>query len=90
MSGELPSCIIQYPACGACGSDTEHDGDSFYCDDCGLDFGPDDSEPATFRDEEQPACGKECRNNWHKVYELTCEECKLPEGHKSDCWTGCK
>ena len=91
MSGELPGCIVQYPACGCCGSDTEHDGDSFYCDDCGLDFGRgDESEPAEFRDEEEQACGKACDNSWHPSLGLTCGPCLLPASHTSDCWTGCK
>ncbi|UXE05419.1 hypothetical protein SEA_RENNA12_68 [Arthrobacter phage Renna12] len=88
---ELPSCIVQSPACGACGSDTEHDGDSFVCFDCGLNYGEGrEDEPATFLDEELPACGKACDNSWHPTLGLTCGECKLPEGHKSDCWTDCK
>jgi hypothetical protein len=89
----LPSCTIQYPACGACGDDTDHDGDGFYCDDCGLDYGDgDESSPATFRDEEQPPCGKPCDNGWHKpeALDLICSPCELPKDHNSMCWTDCK
>jgi len=90
MSG-LPCCSIEFPSCGACGGSTSHDGDSFYCEDCGLDYGSgDDGEEATFRDEEEPACGKACDNSWHPTLGLSCEPCKLPASHKSDCWTDCK
>ena len=89
----LPSCAVQYPSCGACGIDTSHDGDSFYCEDCDLDYGNgDDGNEASFRDEEQPPCAKPCDNTWHrsKHFDLACEPCKLPEGHRSMCWTDCK
>ncbi|MGY2747251.1 hypothetical protein ACVWZ8_004368 [Arthrobacter sp. UYCu723] len=87
----LPRCCIQTPACGACGDDTAHDGDSFYCDDCGLDYGNgDESDPAVFRDEELPPCGEACDNNWHIKFGLTCTPCELPAGHTSDHWTDCK
>ena len=37
---KLPYCSIQNPACGACGSETSHDGDSFYCEPCGAGIHP--------------------------------------------------
>lgn len=94
---DLPTCTIQSPACGACGLETHHDGDSFYCDDCGLDYGNgDESGPATFRDEEAQPCGEPCDNFWHKDDNLgkgwtfACTPCPLPKGHTSDHWTNCK
>lgn len=98
MSGEglrLPSCAVQSPACGACGADTEHDGDSFVCYDCGLNYGEGREDvPAEYIDEELEPCGRECDNYWHKEGRLgvvmACEPCKLPAGHKPDCWTDCE
>ena len=89
----LPSCAVQYPSCGACCGDTEFDGDGFYCDDCGLDYGNgDDGTEATFRDEEQSPCGEPCDNHWHgkDQLDLTCTPCELPKGHTSMHWTDCK
>jgi hypothetical protein len=88
----LPTCKVQNPACGACGMDTDFDGDSFACYDCGLNyFEGDDYTEAEFL-EEVSACGVECSNGWHKTpsFDLACEPCKLPKGHKSMCWTDCK
>lgn len=92
MSGEeLPFCTVQHPMCGACEMDTDHDGESFYCEDCGLDYGDgDDYTPATFRDADRDPCGKACANPWHKSFGMLCETCKLPQGHASMCWTNCK
>ncbi|QGZ16954.1 hypothetical protein SEA_LITTLETOKYO_62 [Arthrobacter phage LittleTokyo] len=90
MSRELPGYCIEYPTCGACGGATEHDGDSFYCDDCGLTFGRDESDPAEFRDEDAEVCGKACDNSWHPTLGLVCYPCMLPALHRSDCWTGCE
>lgn len=96
MAGEgmsLPKCAVQHPACGACGDDTEHDGDSFYCDGCDLDYGNgDDGNEAQFRDEELPECGKPCDNGWHDAehLDLECTPCKLPAGHRNWHWTDCQ
>ena len=43
---KLPYCSIQNPACGACGSETSHDGDSFCCEPCGLDYGDGSETPS--------------------------------------------
>lgn len=89
----LPVCAVQYPSCGACGGETEHDGDSFYCDDCQLDYGNgDDGNEAQFRDEEILPCGKPCDNTWHgpKHFDLECTPCRLPATHTDMCWTDCK
>lgn len=95
MSG-LPSCSIQYPSCGACGCHTDYDGDTFYCDDCRLDYGRgEDGETATYRDEEAGPCGTPCDNEWHgpdKIrggWTYLCQPCALPAGHTSDHWTNC-
>ena len=57
----LPLCSWQYPSCGACGGETSHDGDAFYCDDCGLDYGKGaDGTEATYRDEGRSPCGAPC------------------------------
>ena len=93
---ELPKCSISYPTCGACYGETSHDGDSFYCDDCDLDYGSgDDGEEAAFRDEECAPCGKPCADKFHgeeydTQYKYTCHPCSLPETHAGDCWTSCK
>ena len=94
MSG-LPRCGFQYPSCGACGAETDHDGDSFYCDPCGLDYGYGvDGAEAVFLVEDTPPCGKPCSDTWHRAssslgarYE--CRACALPAGHRSPCWTNC-
>ena len=91
----LPTCSVQYPICGACGADCDHDGDTFYCEPCGLDYGEGrEDEPATFRDGEAPACGEPCNNSWHQdgampEYVFACLPCALPAGHTSDHWTDC-
>ena len=92
-SMSLPVCAVEYPSCGACGSNTSHDGDTFYCDECDLDYGDgDDGHEAQFRDEEQKPCGKPCDNTWHapEHLNLICTPCKLPATHTSFCWTDCK
>ncbi|MDQ5860683.1 MAG: hypothetical protein M3536_00270 [Actinomycetota bacterium] len=89
----LPACSVEYPSCGACGDNTSHDGDTFYCEDCDLDYGNgNDGNEATFRDEEEKTCGKPCDNTWHAPEQLNliCTPCKLPATHRSFCWTDCK
>lgn len=92
----LPACSIQYPSCGACGQDTDHDGDTFYCNDCGLDYGNgEDQTEAEFRDEDAEPCAQACDNYWHgadKIREgwtYDCLPCPLPAGHTSDHWNPC-
>lgn len=94
---KLPYCTIQNPACGACGGETSHDGDSFYCEPCGLDYGDGGSETrATYRDEGVEPCGHPCGNYWHGRdlsavgWSFRCEPCALPAtheegGHWHDC-----
>lgn len=92
----LPNCSIQNPSCGACYGETMHDGDSYYCEDCLLDYGDGAETEATFRDEEAEACGNPCSNHWHgpdKIRPGTsyeCHPCALPAGHTSDHWTPCE
>jgi hypothetical protein len=92
MSLELPYCSVQNPSCGACGGDTRHDGDSFYCEDCLLDYGTgEDGETATYLDEEAEPCGNPCDNSWHTKFDYAeCKPCSLPKGHHSDHWTPCR
>lgn len=88
----LPSCQHQTPSCGACGSNTTFDGDSFLCYDCGLNYGDGDemNEPEFI--EEVKACNWPCDNYWHgpDQLDLTCSRCELPAGHSSLHWTDCK
>ena len=92
MDMQLPSCTVQSPACGACGMETDHDGNSFYCDDCGLDYGDGDERiPATYREEDALACGNPCDNYWHGAHGFKeCRPCTLPKGHISMHWTPCQ
>jgi len=88
----LPSCRVQNPSCGACGSETRFDGDSFLCEGCGLNYldGEDFTTPEFIED--VSACGVACSNFWHgpSQLDLACSPCELPQGHASDCWTDCK
>ena len=90
----LPACSVQYPSCGACGSDTSHDGDGFYCDPCGLDYGAgEDGTVATYRNPDTPPCGHTCTNEWHGSRVLgpyECTPCQLPQDHAADHWTDCR
>lgn len=93
----LPTCSVQYPSCGACHGETQYDGDSFYCEDCCLDYGDgEDSTEATFRDEEAEPCGNPCDNYFHGPHEICegkgydCRPCALPDGHTSPHWTNCE
>ena len=97
MSGlRLPSCSIRNPTCGACLGETSHDGDSFYCQECGLDYGDGDDSPAIYRDEDAETCAAPCANSWHAAdairtgWSYECHPCALPTGHNSDHWTPCK
>lgn len=88
----LPSVYVQHPHCGACYQETDWDGDTFYCDRCGLDYadGREDV-PATYRDPEVLPCAKPCDSTWHKPSgEWDCRTCSLPTGHQSDCWCDCQ
>lgn len=95
----LPGCIMRYPDCGACHNELAHDGESFYCDRCKLDYGRgDEDEPATFRDEEDEPCGAPSprpyrtktmepagRTREHReLWSFTEYPCNLPAGHNTD------
>ena len=92
---KLPYCSIQNPACGACGSETSHDGDSFYCEPCGLDYGDGSETRATYRDEDAEPCGHPCSNYWHGPDLITpgwsflCVPCPLPASHDNGHWHDC-
>lgn len=93
MSG-LPEAIHRYPDCGVCYGELEHDGDSFYCDDCGLDYGDGGVGAPTFRDEDDEPCGSESKDPLRvkvmppttargpRLYRFTEGACLLPAGHK--------
>lgn len=91
----LPDAVQQHPACGVCGVETDADGDDFVCRDCQLVFDHDDLS-ASFLNPETPACGAPCDNTWHGDNLITpgigydCGDCKLPSGHQSLHWTGCR
>ena len=91
---KLPTCSVHYPACGACGGETDHDGDTYYCDPCGLDYGDGaDDTTATYRAPDADPCGAPCSNAWHGSRDLgpyDCTPCQLPTGHKSPHWTACR
>ena len=92
----LPTCRAQYPACGACGGETSYDGDSFYCDNCGLDYGDGAETTATYRDEDAEPCGHPCDNYLHGPDLIRpglshqCVPCSLPAGHASMHWHDCQ
>lgn len=50
-----PSLTI---ACGACGSELDHDGDTFACYDCQLQYSNDLDSPAEYLDPDEKPCGK--------------------------------
>lgn len=90
----LPMSIPRYPECGACGDECDHDGDSFVCDPCGLDYGNEDAGTlAVYMDPDAVPCGAACDNGWHKTYRyyrFVCTPCQLPTGHKAAHWTACR
>lgn len=87
----LPTVTVIHPLCGACQNSTQHDGESFWCDVCGLDYGDGTRDtPATFRDEDEAPCGVACGNQWHNGPDPhDCTPCQLPAGHMSVHWTAC-
>jgi hypothetical protein len=91
----LPDAEAQYPRCGACGRETDYDGDNFCCYDCGLGFDTDDM-TAFYLDPDLDACGHPCDNTWHRPDAIEvgrgyeCQPCALPRGHKSVHWTACE
>ncbi|MBM7280335.1 hypothetical protein JTZ10_21560 [Gordonia rubripertincta] len=95
----LPSAEHQSPSCGACQSETSHDGDDFVCEDCQLAFDSYTLE-ARFLDEDVEPCGKPCENTWHGDHKIhrgqgyRCHPCQLPKGHEEfggwHHWTGCE
>ena len=79
----MPSCVATNPECGSCNNETVHDGDSFYCDDCGLDYGDGEDETvATYRDDDASMCGKFTEYFDNGRY----APCALPEGHRGAHW----
>ncbi len=92
----LPDAVQQNPACGACGSETHFDGDTFVCDDCQLCFEA-IGLAASFVNPDTEPCAAPCDNYWHgdhlieKGVGYDCGTCKLPTGHPSKFhWTGCE
>ena len=93
----LPYCSISYPTCGACGEETECEGDSFYCEPCGLDYGDGrDGTAATYIDPEAAPCCLPCDEPWHRTprelggVPYKCTPCLLPQGHEYEHWTNCQ
>lgn len=90
----LPDADVQYPICGACGDETEHDGDSFRCYACRLAFDSNTLQ-AEYDDELDEPCGAPCTNEYHgderikPGWTFACEPCALPQGHTSEHWTPC-
>ncbi len=93
----LPPAEWQYPSCGACGSDTDHDGDGYVCYPCGLSFGQGERGDlaAHYLDSEAETCGEACSNWWHGDDRISpgsryeCGTCALPKDHQSGHWNGC-
>jgi hypothetical protein len=90
----LPPAEPQNPSCGACGAETDFDGDSFVCQECQLSFDPNDL-TAEYLDPETAPCSYACDNFWHlpgqaTVHGFDCEPCALPAGHTSLHWTACE
>lgn len=74
----LPACSVQYPMCGACGYDTGHDGDTYYCPRCDLDYDAGaDATTATYRDPNAQPCRKP--DTFHGG-----NPCQLPETHRGE------
>ena len=97
MSGvlDLPAADWQYPSCGGCGSDTDHDGDDFVCYDCGLSFDR-ATLTASYLDPSRATCGAACTNIWHRPDAIRpgrsfeCVPCCLPLDHVSRHHHGCR
>ncbi|QIG58239.1 hypothetical protein SEA_SKOG_87 [Gordonia phage Skog] len=90
----LPDADPQLPLCGSCGAETDHDGDNLYCEDCGLDFDPIHM-TASYRNPDIRPCAKACTDEHptdgrFESYTWVCGPCALPEGHKGECYTGCR
>ncbi|SIC68010.1 Uncharacterised protein [Mycobacteroides abscessus subsp. abscessus] len=92
---KLPDAVVQYPACGCCGSGTRFDENGFICEDCLLKFDL-DWLSASFLDPRAEPCGAACDNSWHGDHRIrqghgyNCGTCMLPAGHESMHWTGCQ
>ena len=90
----LPTCSFHHPTCGACGTETDYDGDSYFCDLCDLDYGDGtDDTTATYYTPDAKPCGARCRNPWHGSPSLgpyDCTPCQLPAGHKAAHWSACR
>lgn len=93
----LPVCHVQYPRCGACGTDTKYDGDVFVCWGCGLSYGDgEDCTVAEYFEEDAETCAVPCSNFWHGPHMIRqgggydCNPCALPHGHENMHWTNCQ
>lgn len=87
---KLPYPIATYPLCGACEQETSHDGDSFVCEPCGLDYGEgSESDRAKFLDPGTSECGAISISaaDWGRLG-ITESPCSLPNGHRSSHWHG--
>ena len=94
MTGKpnLPACSPQYPRCGACADELDHDGDVLYCEACRLDY-PDHTGDgaADYRHEDDEPCGEPPDESdaafYARVpYPMRLMPCALPAPHTSDCY----
>ena len=91
IKSRLPGAIMHNPNCGACHEETQHDGDDFYCEGCGIGYSSRDPEqPGWYRDEETTPCGATSTNeSYEKLhansrwYRFINHPCPLPRGHAS-------
>jgi hypothetical protein len=89
MKWEIEGASISYPSCPSCLKETDHNGDDFYCDACGLGWLSSDPERPGFRlDDELPVCGveKPVRDKSEEViggvlHRFMSSPCLLSEGH---------
>lgn len=91
----LPDAVVQYPACGACGTETDYD-DGLFCEGCQLAFDS-DTLAASYLDPNAAPCGVPCDNYWHGDHKIKqgrgfqCGTCQLPANHATTThWTACK
>lgn len=56
----IPELEHRPPDCSVCGAETEHDGDSWTCVDCGL-YWPEEGVLGALIDDSRPICGAECQ-----------------------------
>ena len=82
-----PELYFPYPDCSVCGKETSHDGDSFYCEHCGI-YWPDSGRGAgDWYDEKAEQCAsthQPLANNEFadgKPYKYETKRCLLDAGH---------